>query len=693
MTCANSFWTKYKINNKRRLWVWALNLFALIGLYPGILTVYFTRIASYYKNGNYKNLAAYKEALRVAVVDGFSRSGICYLIFALAVVIALQGFSYLFSRRKVDMYHSVPVSMKSRFTTIYINGIAIFVIPLLISYLICAVLIGTKGIFTAELIVRILFKLLIDILFFMAVYNITILIVMITGNLFMATVLSLFFSYYVDIWISIISDYRGTFYKTLTTIFDEEKSGISPDKIYQFLSYRNGLNSVYQSGTVSVEMLIALAKLLPWIIIPFILAYSSYKRRPAEMAGNSMAFYSSRLLVKLLVSVPMGLTAGYWVYSMSENSVPMMVAGIVIGATVSAMLAEIAFNMDFKACVKQWGIIIVALLICLGYFGVHYFDVFGYDKYIPNKDEVASFAIMNSGEMYYSDAFDFEADRSDYQSYYIEPEHYVKDTMFLKDTEAILELAKKSMDILDDDDTEYTYFYIYYRLTNGKTCSRMIRVNLDDESNDQYLNRLIGPAFYKEGMWQALSVDAPLDRVLYADMNTMLGQERLKTNDVNHIIELWREDMSKYDYNLVRYQRETGYISITFDNYCTWSLPVYECFDGVNTYLKKNDINVITDITAKEIESIEITHYINFYDDYSEEETYIDDPEQIKIIVDACEMYPNHTGWIPGNLYASEYSLQVKMKPEYITDNMEYYYNLQILNDRLDDLFDYGILK
>ena len=36
-----------------------------------------------------------------------------------------QGFSWLYSRKKTDMYMSVPVSSGKRYFTIYLNGIGI----------------------------------------------------------------------------------------------------------------------------------------------------------------------------------------------------------------------------------------------------------------------------------------------------------------------------------------------------------------------------------------------------------------------------------------------------------------------------------------------------------------------------------------------------------------------------------------
>ena len=61
---------------------------------------------------------------------------------AAAFISAVQGFSYLYSRKKIDFYMGMPIKRKRRFLNIWLNGILLYVIPyltgLLISILIAA---------------------------------------------------------------------------------------------------------------------------------------------------------------------------------------------------------------------------------------------------------------------------------------------------------------------------------------------------------------------------------------------------------------------------------------------------------------------------------------------------------------------------------------------------------------------------
>lgn len=133
MTSKNSFWDSMKENNRRRVWVWAVAILCQFSVYVGILMIYLSRVRQWNSKGNYKTLEEYTNALHEAAryALGF-KDDFCLLTAAfLALIIGIQGFSYLYDRKKVDMYHSVPVSRGRRFFTVYVNGILIYLVSTL----------------------------------------------------------------------------------------------------------------------------------------------------------------------------------------------------------------------------------------------------------------------------------------------------------------------------------------------------------------------------------------------------------------------------------------------------------------------------------------------------------------------------------------------------------------------------------
>ncbi|MDE5597525.1 MAG: hypothetical protein K2J04_06795, partial [Lachnospiraceae bacterium] len=131
MTSKNSFLVSIRENQKRRIWAWAVSILIQIATYPGIMIIYLSRINARFNEGYTAD--AYKEVLRAAAADavGFKPHAVIPILI-LGVILAMQGFSYLHDRKKVDMYHSVPVSMKKRFLVVYSNGIFIYLLPAIV---------------------------------------------------------------------------------------------------------------------------------------------------------------------------------------------------------------------------------------------------------------------------------------------------------------------------------------------------------------------------------------------------------------------------------------------------------------------------------------------------------------------------------------------------------------------------------
>lgn len=107
--------------------MWIVAVLSQLLSYGGMTMIYLSRIRGFYEQGNYRTQEAFWQAMRRAAQDalGFS-DNLFPIVLALAAIIGMQGFSYLFDRRKVDLYHSVPVSKNRRFFVVYVNGLTIY---------------------------------------------------------------------------------------------------------------------------------------------------------------------------------------------------------------------------------------------------------------------------------------------------------------------------------------------------------------------------------------------------------------------------------------------------------------------------------------------------------------------------------------------------------------------------------------
>ena len=196
MTSKNSFWDSCKENHKRRIWVWIVAVLSQLLVYGGMTTIYLSRIKGFYEDGTFRNVTQYKQAMYQAARDALGFSDNLYpIIFLLAALIAMQGFSYLYDRRKVDLYHSVPVSKNRRFEVVYVNGFIIYVTATLMGLALGTVIAISQGAVSPDVMAEMGLAFLWNLAFFLFFYHLMMLAVMLTGNRFVTICVFLVFAF------------------------------------------------------------------------------------------------------------------------------------------------------------------------------------------------------------------------------------------------------------------------------------------------------------------------------------------------------------------------------------------------------------------------------------------------------------------------------------------------------------------
>ena len=145
MTSGNSLWVRTKENARRRRWLWIGNCFVFFMWMPirflamcsSLQRDYGTNAGDIFADsarnllmsnigfGNVSSLTSYSVM--------YSSFTTLLLIMLSAVIAAMEGYSYLYDRRKVDRFHSEPVSCRIRFFSIYLNGFKNFALTYLMS--------------------------------------------------------------------------------------------------------------------------------------------------------------------------------------------------------------------------------------------------------------------------------------------------------------------------------------------------------------------------------------------------------------------------------------------------------------------------------------------------------------------------------------------------------------------------------
>ena len=131
MTSKKSFLVNLKTNARRRIWLVVVMFLGFLFFVTVVNAMSLSTEKMYY--GNRNHLA---EHLGRVFANGIGLNlGIGILVSIAAVVSALQGFSYMYQRRKLDLYMSVPVTANRRFAAVYINGVLAYLIPYVCSVL------------------------------------------------------------------------------------------------------------------------------------------------------------------------------------------------------------------------------------------------------------------------------------------------------------------------------------------------------------------------------------------------------------------------------------------------------------------------------------------------------------------------------------------------------------------------------
>ena len=616
MTSRNSFSVSIRENQKRRIWAWAVSILLQIATYPGIMIIYLSRINARF-NGNYDD-SKYKELLRGAATDAVGFQPLATIpILVLGIILAIQGFSYLYDRKKVDMYHSVPVSMKNRFFVVYCNGIFIYLAPAILCNILAWLIAAAQGAFSLEGLAECGMAFVGNFLYFLVVYHTTILAVMLTGNVIItACAAGVLLS--VDWWIMVIgSDLKDRFYEHADTYFFNDGINAKFCVVIDYLGKINELKRTVGIGKMFSSAAVVYAKWIALAMIPFVLAYFCYIKRPAEAAGNAIAFRPVKPFVKIIVSVIVGLVAYILIEEVTYENKPIAVICMIVGTVLCCALMEVIYDFDVRSAFKHLVSSGIAAVIVLVIFCIHQFDLFGYDAYIPDADKVESAAIsMGSYSRYFEWPEEDEYTDSIYDATYLE------DNMFITDVDAVCELARRSYEAVETEDMkELRDVNVLYRLKSGKTVSRHFTVDVGAPENEELLNRLIGSDEYKEGYYQIYQDDLPFDKyrkLMVISYHNGVTEWGISASCAEDVREAWIKDMEQFDFSLARNNRVCGYIKFgVTSSYTAWDLPVYESFTNTFALLEEQNIYYPLELRAEDIQSLEIVNY-----HYDEREDY-----------------------------------------------------------------------
>lgn len=695
MTSKNSFWASSRENHKRRIWVWIVALLSQLLVYGGMTIVYLSRIKSFYADGIYRTAQEFQEAMYQAARDaiGFS-DNVFPVTMILGAIIGIQGFSYLYDRRKVDLYHSVPVTKGRRFAVIYVNGLMIWLFSNLLGLFVGMIIAGTQGAVNTAVIADAGLSFLWNLFLFLVSYHIMLLSVMLTGNRFVTIGAYLVFGLFEICTNALHNAMSGAYYDTYITTFVDSDPKFSP--YYDCTAYVWRLKSLQEVGE---KARLAFPIMGKWALLAaafLALAWIAYRKRASEAAGKAIAFAWLKPFVKIAVAIPGALVIGLVVYDSSNANQTLMALGIIVGVILLCAALEVIYAFDIRCIVKHLPSSGIAVFGALAIFCTFKWDLTGYDSYIPAQNKVESIAI--SLDCYYDNYWDENRN-------YISSDEYIKKHMFLNDLEPVLALAEMGQQTASEDMKESRSLYVLYRLKSGREKARRIAVDYNDPKAAAYLNEIFQTDEFKRGIYQVMTDENYCDGVTKITYSNGPARITVSPKEAETLRAAWIKDMEQFDYTLARDGMPCGEITLEYADYSQRQWYVYDTFAETIACLDRNEAFYPAKLNAEDIDYITVTNYHNelmqedmeigiearemaqAYDvDYTVKETFTD-PAQIEDILSSIHCTYFVSPW--GNYDGMEngYSVEVVFKKDsaYPYDRNAYYFTYEFIKGQVPD--------
>lgn len=523
MTSRSLFFKYMKENTKQRIWNLALVLLLCFFTFP-VTTALWSSTAFRPENLNSSLPAdlALAQAQRDFTRDMlrmYSMKGgaLAFMLTIAAVVLAASGFAYLHSKKKTDFYHSLPIRREMLYAVTCLNGFLYMAVAYLGFLTIAAVMIRVKGVpfdwgslYLASVE---------HLCFFALVYMTAILSMLLTGNLVVGLLgTGVLFSWGPVICMTI----SAYFLEYFTTFYGDDSFLLALSERTSPVAWYVKACMSSQPGRMALWAMLAAAVL-------FLLGMLLYRRRPSEAAGHAMAFPITEPIIRFLIAVPSSLLLGAMFHLvMCEDG--WTVFGLVCGLLLVSCIIEIIYHFDFKSLFAHKRQLLVSAVFVGVVFAIFRFDLFGYDRYLPATEKLASGGI-------YCDLLDPDA-TSQYHSTveYTEgwygvnfdamPSSTLADEMQISDDQGLellhtiaaqgvhdaaqardrfLQGGARSYD-LEEDDEAFHNVTIAWHLRNGRTVYRRYLVNVSGVR--AALEAVYDLDAYKTAMYPVLSLTA-----------------------------------------------------------------------------------------------------------------------------------------------------------------------------------------
>ena len=304
---------------------------------------------------------------------------------AAAIMNSINGFSYVYSCKKVDFYHSLPVKRSRMFWNRVYTGLLYYLVPYMIMEFFAVCIGAAKGFFSLKLMELAARLLLVHLLLYFLFYFSIVLVFCVTGNFLMGVLCLAGMQLYGPALGILMSFCAYGFFDTFSSnypygIFKALEDYASP------ITLTAAFWQKYEAGQGA-----ALAAVLFVLTLIFTaVSYFAYIHRPSEAAGKPMVYGKLAAVIKFMVVVPCGMGTGFVFYLIPTSHARNIwcVFGMILGTVLAHGMIEALYQMDFHAFFSKKVQLLAAAVLVTVCALTYQKDLLNFDAYIPRQEDI-----------------------------------------------------------------------------------------------------------------------------------------------------------------------------------------------------------------------------------------------------------------------------------------------------------------
>jgi hypothetical protein len=560
---------------------------------------------------------SFKESLESITALSEPGMEVGMLVILCSVLLAATGFRYLHSKTEIDFYHSLPVRRRVRFYLILTNDAGVFFIVIAaVSLLKCAI-VSAAGYFSVTFAVNTLWSAVCYGVVFLVSYLTMALAMIMTGNTFTGVLGYLVFASYFPLMIGNMYPYLAqSFFKTYCDYEAESR-------VFSYLSPVSLASGLFEeeAGWVWKNHTDYLAANIICIVLLTVLDLWLFQRRASEKAGKAMAFPKANPVIRILLVIPSAIYSGMFLYGVSYTSFkPWIVTGMLIGGVLTHGIIECIYRFDIRGLWSYKRQLLASMAASFLIVGFFWFDVSGFDKFLPKEENLSSILIDNPGVA--DDSTFWGKERTGITGDTMKAAYSVIEKIVAQNDEN----AEISNNRSAKGSTELSSYIIRYRMKDGSEKKRKYLLN--EEHADELMGQVFDSEEYQRDTYSLYSADWSNVTQVEVCCPVMCENLDFTKEQRAELFRTYLEEHAKLDYEtakailpfgqlMVTYRRaggalntQRGMLMKSYEAEGTDCYYLYPSFKKTIRYLKEElGVEVNTSMKDFEITQLEVTTY------------------------------------------------------------------------------------